>query len=586
MNLFVRFAFATGAVFCAAHATGSSAQRLITNSAPATAQPAPLLRAAEAAGTIHIPDGHSVLMTAPCPLKRIYVGNPAVLGTFTSGTSEVVLTAKQPGVSSLVLWDKAGIGRLYTVLVDIDPDTLRASIEQALPGSAIRADTAQGRILLSGSVSTSAESDAVAKLASSYGKDVVNSLRIVPVHGKQVELKLRVVEIDRTRAQQLGINLFSQGGKTPVSTSTSQFPSLATGVGSALAVSNPLNIFLYSEQLSLSMTIQDLEQKQVLQVLAEPTLTTLSGVPAQFLSGGEFPVPVAQVGSGSAPAITIQFRPYGVKVEFTPTVNADGSIHIKLAPEVSTLDYSNGVTLSGFSIPAISTRRAETEVEIKDGQSFAVSGLLDHRTTESLSKVPGIGDLPVLVHLFRSKNISRSITELMIIVTATVVDPLSAAASSGTRPAEHRRLRRHRVRQDDAAECPLRVHIAGGAHRDHRGLCGVSIQPYSTAECVAGTIPQCEAIGSAADTGGQRDGFNPVCHRNSFDCRSACDRSPPFRWHGSRCHTCRAWRRRNTLSMATNSTPAQSGPFQYPAPGCHRSICSVLAREPLRCFCD
>lgn len=431
MKLFARFAFAISAAVWIAQATVSVAQGLITNHAPTTAQPAPLLRVADSAGTVHITDGHSVLMTAPAPLKRIYVGNPAVLGTFTSGTSEVVLTAKQPGVSSLVLWDQAGSSRLYTVIVDIDPDTLRSSIEEALPGSSIHADTAQGRILLSGSVSTPAESDAAAKLASSYGKDVVNSLRIIPEHGKQVELKLRVVEIDRTRARQLGINLFAQGGNTPVSISTGQFPSLATGVGSALAVSNPLNIFLYSEQLNLGVTVQDLEQKQVLQVLAEPTLTTLSGVSAQFLSGGEFPVPIAQPGSGSGSAITIQFRPYGVKVEFTPTVNADGSIHIKLAPEVSTLDYSNGVTLSGFAIPGISTRRAETEVEIKDGQSFAVSGLLDHRTTESLSKVPGIGDVPVLGQLFRSKNISRSVAELMIVVTATVVDPLSGTASSG-----------------------------------------------------------------------------------------------------------------------------------------------------------
>jgi pilus assembly protein CpaC len=400
-----------------------------------TGQATLLLRTADAAGTLHIPEGRSVLMTAPAPLKRIYVGNPAVLGTFTSGTSEVVLTAKQTGVSSLVLWDQAGVSRLYTVLVDIDPGALRTSIEEALPGLSIHADTAEGKILLSGSVPTTMESDAASKLAASYGKDVVNSLRIVPEHGKQVQLKLRVVEVDRTRAQQLGINLFAQGGNTPVSASTGQFPSVATGVGSALAVSNPLNIFLYSEQLNLGLTVQDLEQKQVLQVLAEPTLTTLSGVPAQFLSGGEFPFPVAQAGAGSAPAITIQFRPYGVKVEFTPTVNADGSIHIKLAPEVSTLDYSNAVTLSGFTIPAIATRRAETEVEIRDGQSFAVSGLLDHRTTESLSKVPGIGDVPVLGQLFRSKNISKSVAELMIVVTATVVNPLDAAASSPAEPA-------------------------------------------------------------------------------------------------------------------------------------------------------
>jgi pilus assembly protein CpaC len=165
-------------------------------------------------------------------------------------------------------------------------------------------------------------------------------------------------------------------------------------------------------------------------VLAEPTLTTLSGMPARFLSGGEFPFPVVQGGTGNSAAVSIQFRPYGVKVDFTPTVNADGSIRLKLSPEVSTLDYSNAVTISGFTIPALSTRRAETEVEIQDGQSFIVSGLLDHRTTEIMSKIPGIANIPILGQLFRSKNFNHSVVELVILVTATVVDPLDTSVES------------------------------------------------------------------------------------------------------------------------------------------------------------
>jgi pilus assembly protein CpaC len=171
-------------------------------------------------------------------------------------------------------------------------------------------------------------------------------------------------------------------------------------------------------------------------VLAEPTLTTVSGLTARFLSGGEFPFPVIQPGggAGSAASVTIQFRPYGVKVDFTPTVSADGIIHLKLSPEVSALDYSNAVTISGYTIPALSTRRAETEVEIRDGQSFVVSGLLDHRTTEMMSKVPGIGDVPILGQLFRSKNFNHSVVELVIIVTASVVDPLNSNAVSTAEP--------------------------------------------------------------------------------------------------------------------------------------------------------
>jgi pilus assembly protein CpaC len=392
---------------------------------------APLsINTATASDVLHITVGHSIILTSEAPLRRVYVGNPAVLQTYTSGSTEVVLTAKAAGSSSMVVWDEAGGHRLYAISADLDPEALRVSLGEAFPGSEIHAQTGEGKIFLSGSVPTSADSDAAVKMASLYAKDVVNSLLVVPVHGKQVQLKLRIVEVDRTRLDQLGINIFA-GGRTSVGTTTQQFGSSPTSNGASLTVSNPLDIFLYNAKLNVGLTVQDLEQKQVLQVLAEPTLTTLSGLPAQFLSGGEFPFPVVQGGVGTAAAITIQFRPYGVKVEFTPTVNPDGTIRLKLSPEVSTLDYTNSVTVSGYTIPAISTRRAETEVEIQDGQSFIVSGLLDHRTTEIMSKVPGIGNLPILGQLFRSKNFNHSVVELVIIVTASVVDPLNSNIKTG-----------------------------------------------------------------------------------------------------------------------------------------------------------
>jgi pilus assembly protein CpaC len=384
----------------------------------------PAIHSAGASDVLHMTVGRSVVLTSATPLRRIYVGNPSVLQTYASGTSEIVLTAKTAGVSSMVLWDEAGGHRMYTVSADLDPDALRASFDAAFPGSSIHVDTGEGKVFLTGSVASDASSDAALKMASLYSKDVVNSLVVVPVHGKQVQLKLRIVEVDRTRLDQLGVNIFA-GGRTAIGTSTQQFSSTATGSGSSLIVSDPLNIFLYNSKLNVGLTVQDLEQRQILQVLAEPTLTTLSGLPARFLSGGEFPFPVVQGGTGNATAITIQFRPYGVKVDFTPTVNPDGSIRIKLSPEVSTLDFSNAVTISGFTIPALSTRQTETEVEIQNGQSFIVSGLLDHRTTEIMSKVPGIASVPILGELFRSKNFNHSVVELVIIVTATVVDPLT-----------------------------------------------------------------------------------------------------------------------------------------------------------------
>jgi pilus assembly protein CpaC len=403
----------------------SFAQQESSAAAPPTAPF--LVRASVESDSLHITVGRSVLLNSTAALRRVYVGNPAVLQTYTSGQDQLVLTAKEPGESSLVLWDNAGAHHMYSVFADLDDVALRESLQDAFPGADIHAATGEGKILLTGSVDSPGTSDAAVKLASQYGKEVVNSLQVVPVHGKQVQLKLRIIEIDRSKAEQLGINIFA-GGRTAVNTSTGQFASSETSSGSSVSVSDPLNLFLYNAKINLGATIRDLESRQVLQVLAEPTLNTMSGVSARFLSGGEFPFPVAQAGSGSSTAISIQFRPYGVKVDFTPTVNPDGTIHLKLAPEVSALDYSNSVSISGFTIPALSTRRAETDVEIQDGQSFIVSGLLDHRTTEILSKMPGISDVPLLGQLFHSKNVSHSVLELVVVVTATVIDPLKPGA--------------------------------------------------------------------------------------------------------------------------------------------------------------
>src|ERR1035441_8776486 len=419
---------------CIAAQTGNPPSEPAASPQGAAAVPL-TLQSAAAGDVLHLVVGHSILLVSAAPLRRVYVGNPAVLQTYTSGAAEIVLTAKTPGVSSMVLWDDGGGHRLYTVFADLDPAALEASLQQAFPDASIHAEAGEGRIFLTGSVATDAASDAAVKMASQYAKDVVNSIHIDPVHGKQVQLKLRIVEVDRTRLDQLGINIFA-GGRTAVATTTGEFPSSASGSGSSLSVSDPLNFLLYNAKLDVGLTIQDLERKQIVQVLAEPTLTTVSGLTARFLSGGEFPFPVIQPGggAGSAASVTIQFRPYGVKVDFTPTVSADGIIHLKLSPEVSALDYSNAVTISGYTIPALSTRRADTEVEIRDGQSFAVSGLLDHRTTEIMSKVPGIGDVPILCQLFRSKNFNHSVVELVIIVTASVVDPLNSNAVSTAAP--------------------------------------------------------------------------------------------------------------------------------------------------------
>src|SRR5665213_1294237 len=416
--------------------SAASAQSAATQDASVVPVPAQMtISDSFATDTLHIIVGRSTVLRGVSPLKRIYIGNPTVLQSFTAGPSEVVLTAKTPGISSLAIWDTLGQSRLYTVDADVDPGALRQSLHEAYPAGHIDVAGREGRIYLSGTVPTQEIADGAVKLAAPFAASVVNSIVVSPVHGKQVQLKLRIVEVDRTKMEQYGVNLAGLSGNLPFNVTTGQFPSTITStpaVGTTAAmttVSDMMNLFLYSSKLNFGTTIKDLEQKQILQVLAEPTLTSLSVETEHFLSGGEFPYPIAQAGAGGgAPVISISFRPYGVKVDFTPTVNADGTIRLKVSPEVSTLDFTNAVTISGFTIPALSTRRADTDVEIRSGQSFALSGLLDHRTTESLSQIPGISKIPILGKLFVTKSYTHSVVELMVMVTATVVDPLTDTA--------------------------------------------------------------------------------------------------------------------------------------------------------------
>ncbi len=385
--------------------------------------------------TLHVTVGHSVFIDTKTRLRRVYVADPSMLNSVTLTPNEIVVTAMTPGTSSLTLLDEAGQAQSYLVSSDLDIDGLRQAMAHTVQGDSIKIEGSGGRVTLSGAVASQAVADDAVKLANLYSKEVASTLTVAPHHLKQVRLEVRILEVDRTKLLELGINLFNPGGNTNflAATTTAQYPSTATLGGSTgsnsiatVSVSNPLNFMLYSAKLNLGATIEDLQNKQILQILSEPTITTVSGVKADFLSGGEFPFPMIQPGgNGGAPVVTVSFRPYGVKVEFTPVVNADGTILLTVAPEVSALDYSNSVSIGGFTVPALSTRRASTEVELRSNQSFAISGLLDQRTTDLLNKTPGAANIPILGALFKSKSSNHSTTELVVVVTPTVVDPLT-----------------------------------------------------------------------------------------------------------------------------------------------------------------
>ena len=275
-----------------------------------------------------------------------------------------------------------------------------------------------------------------ASIASTSGK-VLNLLYVsVPPPQAQILLKVRFASLDRSLALQLGMNLFSTGaGNTIGSTQTTQFPAptlptspQATSVTSPFVLPDILNIFLFRKDINLGATIQALQTKGVIQVLAEPNVLAENGKQASFLAGGEVPYPVFQGSSGGAGAVTIQFREFGVRLNFIPTITPNGTIRLQVAPEVSSLDFSNGISIQGFNVPALSTRKIQTTVDLEEGQTFAIGGLLDRRATQTLEKVPFIGDLPIIGKMFQSKSINRQNTELIVIVTPELVRPMPAGS--------------------------------------------------------------------------------------------------------------------------------------------------------------
>ena len=394
---------------------------------------------------LHVFVGKSVVINLQAPVTRILSSNPGVIDTLATSPTQIVVEGKAAGSSSLILWDSSGHSQMLDVTVDVNIAHLRTTLAETYPGETINIQSDGAHLILTGTVSDSKIADDVGRMAGLYSGGVVNSLTVAPLHEQQILLEVKFAEVDRTKLQQLGINIFSTGATNTIgAVSTQQFapPTLTTtgtnASGTAATgtvnVTDLLNIFAFRPDINLGVTIRDLEGKSVLQILAEPNLLALNGQKASFLAGGEFPVPVVQ-GGQAAGVVTIQFRPFGVRLEFTAFAGRDKVIRLHVAPEVSTLDFSNAAIISGFTVPALSTRRAETEIELKDGQSFGIAGLLDNRAQVQLSKVPGIGDIPILGNLFRSRSISRNDSELMVLVTPRLVDPVKLNTPPPAAPA-------------------------------------------------------------------------------------------------------------------------------------------------------
>ena len=397
--------------------------------------------------TVHVLVGKSIVINVQQPMTRVLSSNPAAVETMATSPTQIVVEGKAAGASSLILWDQSGRSQVLDVVTDLDVGALRNAIQKSYPKENIQLEADAGHLLLTGTASNPRIVEDIGKMASVYSKDVVNSIIVPLSHDRQVLLEVKFAEVDRTATTQLGVNLFSTGaGNTIGTTTTGQFGGFGqqnindtfprrTGSASTAqeSIGQVLNVFLFRPDIHFGAVIQALQAHNALQILAEPNLMVINGQKATFLAGGEFPFPVVQPGQGFT-SVSIQFKPFGVKLEFTGTVLEDNTVRLHVFPEVSTLDFANGLVISGFNVPAVSTRRAETEIELKDGQPFGIAGLLDNRATVQLSKIPGIGDIPILGQLFRSRNISKSNTELLVFVTPHIVDPVRVATTAPKEP--------------------------------------------------------------------------------------------------------------------------------------------------------
>ncbi|MGC1450459.1 MAG: type II and III secretion system protein family protein [Candidatus Sulfotelmatobacter sp.] len=382
--------------------------------------------------------GKSLLINTTERLKRISVTDPAIAFAQVITPTQILVHGKAPGEVSLLIWDELERSRSFDLRVDVDVSACAEEERRVFPDEQITVTPSRAAVVLSGHVSTEDVAKRAGELASAYSPRVVNVLTFGPVGAQEVLLQVKFAEVDRSAITQLGVNFISTGaGNTIGTVTTGQFggfgpqtltPGTQSSSGTttnttpATTLNNVLNLFLFRPDINFGAAIEALQTKNLLQILAEPNLIAVNGKEASFLAGGQFPFPIVQPGAGFT-AVTISFKDFGVRLQFTPVIMPNGNIHLKVAPEVSTLDFANALTISGFTVPALSTRKAETEFELQDGQSFVIAGLIDNRVTDIYNKIPGLGDIPILGNFFRSKSLQKNNSELMVLCTVRRISP-------------------------------------------------------------------------------------------------------------------------------------------------------------------
>jgi pilus assembly protein CpaC len=346
------------------------------------------------------------------PIGEIVVAQPDTLQLVATTDHSFYVRGKALGVTNILVYDKQHrLAQVIDVHVCQDMHSLQSDLETALPGEHIIAASFAGGVLLSGRASTSAVEMRARAIAERYAPKAVSS-NVTVQAAQQIMVEVRMIEASRSALRDVGFNLNAQNQTFALAT--------GNGIGASQAPQGTINIGGRIGGASVDVTLAALEQKGVIRTLAKPNLLAMSGEEATFLAGGEFPYPVPQ----GLNVVTVDFRTYGVKLNVTPTVEDNGEIRLKIAPEVSQLDAAHSITVDGVNLPALITSKASTTVELRDGQSFAIAGLFQQGYNNTVNQFPGLGNLPVLGTLFRSTNYQNQQTELIIIVTPRMTAPV------------------------------------------------------------------------------------------------------------------------------------------------------------------
>jgi pilus assembly protein CpaC len=369
---------------------------------------------------LRLPMGRSQIISSPVALEQVVIGSPEIADIKLLSARRVLILGIKPGRTNLVFREKGGdLVSLMDVVVGYDLNGVKRKLAEVMPQEKkVEVRDSNDRVILSGQVSSAAAMDKALNLARSYvpAERVLNLLEVGG--GQQVMLEARIAEVSRNSLKDLGVQTTVTDDKGAWTLVTGAPLANAFGTFNATNWDGSIND-------SVAVTLQALEKKGLAKTLAEPNLVAMSGQEANFLAGGEIPIPVAQSGN-VAGAITVDYKEFGVGLRFTPTVLDADRINLKLVSEVSAIDNTNAVAVGfGINVPAISTRRAGTTIELGDGQSFAIAGLLQSNDKNALSQIPGLGNLPVLGALFRSSDFQREETEVVVVVTARLVKPVT-----------------------------------------------------------------------------------------------------------------------------------------------------------------